>query len=273
MKKIIYYNHHITFPHLAWKGDVKIPRNCISKICEQLYAIIHERIGSTFYHPDLSSNKINCRYEWIRKYNRNRVALHLGIYFDVDEKDLTQIFLYLTTNEAIYNNQLTLPKFSTKFIKTIQAEILQTFNEAINRLKEDALKTRYVIYYIESLAAIEAELETKDNKLKIFPSSLIKGKIVSPIVISAVAPSNQSARPIALYEIACFCALHTLANGHLCQTTDVKWGKRKPRIEFLESPDIEDINILYPARKKPPIISDNKVPQRVKLVWEFYHNL
>lgn len=273
MNKTIYYNHHFTFPHLLWKLEVKIPRNFIPKICQQLYGIVHERIGSTFYDPDFTSNKINCRYEWIRKYNKNKIGTHLGIYFIVGDNDLEEIFLYLTTNEAIYNNQAPLPKFSNKFIKIIQNEIIQTFKEAVNCLKEDAFKTRYVIFYIESHYGIEEEFETEDKKVKVFPSSSIQGKIVSPVLISTSAPSNQRAKPTALHEIAYFCAFHTLANGQLCQTIDVKWPKRKSKIDFLDALDIDDINILYPNRTKPAVIFNNNVPIRIKLIWGLYHKL
>lgn len=120
---------------------------------------------------------------------------------------------------------------------------------------------------------VEDVVETDDNHIKVFPSALIQGKVISPVRIRVIASSNENAKPKALKEASLFCALNTLSGFHFCQMANLNWSKKNPRTDFIDSERDFDINRLYPSRQKPPILFDNLVPERIKLVWSLYQNL
>lgn len=274
-RKTIYYNPHITFPHLSWKlnFNISISRKIIPNFCEQLHSIIHERVGSCNYYPNIENGSLLCRYEWTRNYKREKHALHLGLIFLITSDDLNEISAYLSTNQVMENNSLSLPDFPKSFLSRLQKESIILVNEVLHRLKKESQREINAIFYIESHRGIDVTVETEDNRVKVFPCALIKGKIVSPVRIKVIASSNENGKPRALHDAALFCALHTLANEHFCQITYLDWSKRKPPIQFIESENDFDVNHLYPSQQKPAISFDDVVSERIKQVWSLYQSL
>lgn len=276
--KTVYYNPAITFSHVAWSISINpsIPRELIPAVCEQLHAIMSERQGASFYYPDVVNKTTTCRYEWPRKWKNRKHGLHLGLVFCVKDENLNGMSVYATSSAAIRDNSVELLQFPQDLLSRLQQETLQLFQEAIQRLAPQSHQERHIILYLElhPQMGFASKIETEDKRIVIFPSALFEGKIISPVSVTVSAASNQGGRPKALHEIVLFCALYTLANGLLCQTTGLKWNRKQPCIEFIDALDDVDTEGLYPSRcKSNPISSDQRTAERSNAIWMLYHQL
>jgi hypothetical protein len=277
--KIVCYNPAINFPRVTWtiSIDPSIPRELAPSVCEQLHAIMSEKQGASFYYPDVVNKITTCRYEWPHKWKNRKHGLHLGLVFCVKDENLKELSVYVTTSEAIQDNFVELlPQFPKGLLSQLQQETLHLFQEAIQRLAPLVHQERRVILYLDlhPQMGVASKIETEDKRIVIFPSAFFEGTIISPVSVTVSAASNQGGRPKALHEIVLFCALYTLANGLLCQTTELKWSRKRPPIEFIDALDDFDIESLYPPRcKSSSTLCDQRAAERINTIWMLYHRL
>lgn len=274
-KRTLYYNPHLGFPNSSWaiKFDVPILRTDIPYFCEQLHSIVSQRHGAAFYYPNVDVDTVTCRYEWPQVWKRKKFSLHLGLIFKVGRDDLAEVVGYVTTNDALENNSLELPKFGKRFVDKLQSEFVEILNYAEQLSKPESRVSRHIIFHVELHPQVGYKnvVQTEDNTIRIFPSTLIEGKLVSAICVNVHASTNEGAKPSAFRSATLLCALLTLAKGLLCETTNMEWGNRKAPIQYLSSLDEIDFKTLYPRFiEDVPTVFDEKLPEITNYIWRLF---
>lgn len=279
-KPIIYDPHELPF-RLEMPIQVSIDRKLIPELCRQLHDIVLELGGAAFYIPNVARKTNLCRYEWPRKKGKRNIALRLGLLLNISDDDLKEIIGYVSTNKAIANKEESPPDLSANMRTRLNKEFVSILTEVEKRMSPESKRLFHIVFHIEIpyRMSIENEVQTKDQKIHIFPTNIVKegNKRVSAVSIAVEAASNRIGKSETFHDIALLSALLTLASGQIYRTISLTWSPESDQIEYLDS--LNDVNVkrLYPYRKNIPSISKNEVDynisQRLNFVWNQFQSL
>lgn len=265
-------------PCVKWAINIEIPRTHVPQILEQLHSIMSERQGASFYYPNVKERTTRCRYEWNRRWQKQRFGLRLGLVLKISDEDVTEVFAYAAQVQAVEDPRLGAPELSRSLQNSLSKELLNTLVDAIERLQPERQIPRHVVFHIEMppFLGVGETVRTPDGQITVFPTIVAQDeKRISAVCISFDLASNEIAKAKGLGQTELLCALLSLASEQVYRLARLKWPKRRPKKVFLDSLDDVDISRLYPETKKPraPERFDARVGTRLNFICESFRSL
>lgn len=274
----IEYNVDELPPRVFWKIPVQLVRSEVGSFCEQLHALIMERQGASFYYPTLESRQTLCRYEWHKRYAREKFGLRLGAVVNVGPEDLHEIEAYVTLHTAI-GDPGTAPELPEDVVKGAQKDVIEILGEALRRKTWQDAKEWLVVRHVETpyQHGFAGRFESTDRRLTFLPTRILKdgNRRVSAVLVRVNSASKELAKARAFGDLTIACALFTLANSQRYETAVLNWPRTRPNIEFVDSAEGTDEGRLYPLRRhwpEPEPMSPD-VGERCDWVWSRFNRL
>lgn len=275
---IVEYNVDEIPPRVFWKIPIQLARSEVGSFCEQLHALVMERQGASFYYPTVEGLRTLCRYEWNKRYARDKFGLRLGAVINVGPEDLNEIEAYVTPSTAIGNPGVT-PELPKDVVKEAQKDAIEIVGEAFRRKISQDAKEWLVVRHVETpyQHGFSDRFESTDRRLTFLSTRILKdgNRRVSAVLIRVSTASKELAKARAYGDLTIACALFTLANSQRYETTVLNWSHTRPVIEFVDSTEGVDEDRLYPLRRhwpKPePMSSD--VDERCDWIWSQFNRL
>ncbi len=275
----IYYNPYQLPPRTFWSIDIEITRMDAGKFCEGLYAVISELMGAVFYYPDIKAKNVAHRYEWQIPFGKKKFGIRLGIIFSVSKDDLKKLEVYATYGDES-EKYGSVPSFSEDEISKFNDEITKVIKKALKRSSPESRKPYHTIFYIElpPIRRIADIVKLPEFGVTVFPTVIFRKdtKRVSAVAISVDEFSPQTAKAVALQQVATICSLLTLACGGIYKLYYPEWPKKRKPIEFLDSIDqLTPLEFLYPYRRWQPCVDDidDNFSERLKKILTLYYTL
>jgi hypothetical protein len=183
----------------------------IAKFVEHLYFITMERNGFSYFYPNLETSSNLCRFEWHYDYLGNPYELRLGLSFKVANSKITDIGYYVVPHEHYKKKDDERKEYSIdgNEYEKIKQYIHQSIEEANTRIELELHKSFNILYYIELNVPVLDLIELATD-VKVLPSRLVDGKIVSAVVINKLGHSYLSAKRFGDERVNLTCALLSL---------------------------------------------------------------
>lgn len=207
----IYTQPRFIPPSSPFEMFPRIKETDVSAFIEHLYFLTMEKNGFSYFYPNLSTGTNLCRFEWHYEYRNNPYELRIGLSFIVSNSCISDARYFIIPHEHYKNRDSTEASYTIE--KDINNSALENINiniaEAEARLDSSRKSTYNVLYYIE-LSSPALEIIEFTDRIKLIPSRMIDGKIVSAVVLREDGHSYLSAKPFSDEKVNFLCAILSL---------------------------------------------------------------
>ncbi|MCG8632463.1 MAG: hypothetical protein MI863_01480 [Desulfobacterales bacterium] len=249
-KTVIYSQPQFMPPLTKLESFPKIKKNNVTQFVEHLYFLTMERNGFSYFYPNLETGTNLCRFEWHYDYLGKLYELRLGLSFKVTNSKVTDIGYYVVPHEHYENLEAKRDTFSIdgqEFDK-IKTFISNSVNEAVSRIDQKAETAFNILYYIELTSPAVDVIELTEN-IKILPSRLVNGKVISAIIIHELGHSYLSAKRFSDEKVNLVCAVMSLKIHKVNLTNIQKFPSHIMPVDKPFNLSDVDLNKFYPDTK------------------------
>jgi len=190
----------------------RILKSEISSFIEHIYFLTMERNGYSYFFPNTETGVNLCRFEWHYEYQNNPYELRVGLSFKVSNGSLSDIGFYIMPHTCFENIEQKKDdyKIGVDEYDRIIEFIDGTVSEALTRSKNRGSVIFNVLYYVE-LSSVITDVVELNSDIRILPSRLVDGKLVSAVIVNGNGHSYLFAKRFTDEKINFLCAVMSLA--------------------------------------------------------------